>query len=250
MKRFLIALQFLTVLPIKIKSEIEEKDFGGSLLYFPFVGMLIGLVPAAMVLILDFLPNPVVGVLVVIISIAITGGIHLDGFADTCDGFYGQRPKEMILEIMWDSRIGAMGVVGLVCLLLLKFTLIVSISENYLWKLLIMMMVFARWSQVLACCISDYAREEGKGKYFVEHCGKAALLIGSVFTLVLFLSLMRLKGIVLFVLSLAGVLMFINYSKKKIGGMTGDTIGATSEIAEVMVLFFGLICSQVQANWF
>lgn len=250
MKRFLIALQFLTVLPIKIKSEIAEEDFGGSLLYFPFVGTLIGLVLAAMVLLLDFVPMPVVGVLVMIISIAITGSIHLDGFADTCDGFYGQRPKEMILEIMRDSRIGTMGVVGLVCLLLLKFTLIVSTPEKNLWKLLIMMTVFARWSQVLACCTSDYSREEGKGKYFVEYSGKAALLIGSVFTVILFLLLMSLKGIILFVLSLLVVLLFINCSKKKIGGMTGDTIGATSEIAEVVVLFCGLIYSQVQANWF
>ena len=250
MKRFLIALQFLTVLPVKIKSDIAEEDFGGSLLYFPIVGMLIGFVPAGMVLLLDFLPAQVVGVLVVIISVVITGGIHLDGFADTCDGFCGQWPKEKILEIMRDSRIGTMGAAGVVCLLLLKFTLIVSIPQSVLWRLLIMMSVFARWSQVLACRTSSYAREEGKGKYFVAHSGKAALLVGSVFTVVLFILLMRFKGIVLLVPSFVVVLLFINYAKKKIGGMTGDTIGATSEIAEISVLFFGLIYLQVQATWF
>jgi adenosylcobinamide-GDP ribazoletransferase len=249
-KRFLIALQFLTVLPIKIKSEIAQKDFGGSLLYFPAVGMLIGLLLAGMVLLLGFLPGPVVGVLILIVSIVITGGIHLDGFADTCDGFYGKWPKEKILEIMRDSRIGTMGAAGVVCLLLLKFTLIVSIPENVLWKQLIMMMVFARWSQVLACYTSDYAREEGKGKYFVSHARKASLFAGSVFTVILFLLLMRFKGIVLFVPSFAGILLFINYAKKKIGGMTGDTIGATSEIAEIAVLFFGLVYSEVQSAWF
>jgi adenosylcobinamide-GDP ribazoletransferase len=249
-KRFLIALQFLTVLPIKIHSEIAEEDFGGSLLYFPIVGMLIGIVPAEMVLLLGFLPNHVVGVLVLIISIIITGGIHLDGFADTCDGFCGQWTKEKILEIMRDSRIGTMGVVGIVCLLLLKFALIVSTPQNILWRLLIMMTVFARWSQVYACHISHYAREEGKGKYFVGHSGKTSLFAGSVFTVVLFLLLMGFEGIVLFVFSFACVLLFINYARKKIDGMTGDTIGATSEIAEITVLFFGLANSEIRSAWF
>ncbi|MBW7992820.1 MAG: adenosylcobinamide-GDP ribazoletransferase [Planctomycetes bacterium] len=250
MKRFLIALQFLTVLPVKIKSEIAEEDFGKSLLYFPVVGMLIGFVPAGMVLLLGFLPIAVVGVLILIISIVMTGGIHLDGFADTCDGFYGQCPKEKILEIMRDSRVGVMGAVGMFCLLALKLTLIISLPPDVLWKLLIMMTVFARWSQVFACCTSGYAREEGKAGYFVKYADKTELLVGSVFTVISFLLLMRFKGIVLLVLSFAVVLLFISYAKKKIGGMTGDTIGATSEIAEIAVLLFGLIYSEVQAAWF
>lgn len=241
MKRFLIALQFLTVLPIKIKSEIAEEDFGRSLLYFPVVGTLIGLVLSGAALLSGFLPNPVAGVLILIISIVITGGIHLDGFADTCDGFYGPRPKEKILEIMQDSRVGTMGVVGIVCLLLLKFTLMVSVPQNALWKLLITMTVFARWSQTLACCTSHYAREEGKARCFVEYAGKTELLAGSIFTLILFLLLMKLEGVILLVLSFLSVFLLINYVKKKLGGMTGDTIGAISEIAEVVVLFFGLI---------
>lgn len=240
MKRFLIALQFLTVLPIKIKSEIAKEDFSRSLLYFPVVGMLIGLVLSGVALLCGVLPNPVVAVLILIISIVITGGIHLDGFADTCDGFYGPRPKEKILEIMRDSRVGTMGVVGVVCLLLLKFTLIVSIPQNVLWKTLITMTVFARWSQILACCTSDYAREEGKARYFVEYASKTELLVGSIFTVVLFLLLMKFKGVILLVLSSFPVLLFINYVKKKLGGMTGDTIGAISEIAEVAVLCLGL----------
>lgn len=240
MKRFLIALQFLTVLPIKIKSEIAKEDFGGSLLYFPVVGMLIGLVLSGAALLFGFLPNPVVGVLILIISIVITGGIHLDGFADTCDGFYGPRPKEKILEIMRDSRAGVMGVIGIFCLLSLKFTLIVSTPKNVLWKLLILMTAFARWSQILACYTSNYAREEGKAKYFVEYDSKKELLVGGIFTVVLFLLLLKLEGVILFVLSLVPILLFINYIKRKIGGMTGDTIGAISEIAEVAVLFFGL----------
>jgi len=240
-KRLLVALQFLTILPIRITSEIAEEDFGKSLRYFPLVGMLIGLALSGVASLSSLLPNPVVAVLILIMSIVLTGGIHLDGFADTCDGFYGPRSKERILEIMRDSRVGVMGVTGVFCLLALKCTLIASIPHNVLWKVLIMMTVFARWSQVLVCCTSNYAREEGKAKYFVEYAGKKELLVGSIFAVVLFLFLMKLKGLVLLVVSLLPLLLFMNCVKRKIGGVTGDTVGATSEIAEVAVLFFGLI---------
>lgn len=241
MKRFWIALQFLTILPIKIKSEIAEEEYARSLLYFPVVGMLIGSVLAGTTLLSGFLPNLVVGVLIIITSVFITGGIHLDGFADTCDGFYGPRSKEQILEIMRDSRVGTMGAVGIFCLLFLKFTLIVSIPREILWKLLIVMAVFARWSQVLACSTSDYARREGKARCFMEHDSRKELLAGSLFTAALSFAWMKLAGGILLVVSLLPVLLFITYIKRKIGGMTGDTIGAVSEIAEVAVLFFGLV---------
>ncbi len=241
MKQFLIALQFLTILPIKIRLEIKAKDFGKSLVYFPVAGILIGSLLALILLVFNFLPHLVTAALVLVGSIIITGGIHLDGFADTCDGFYGSKPKEKILEIMRDSRIGVMGVIGIVGLLLLKFSLIVSIPQNILWKALILMAVFARWCQVWACYTSKYARKEGKAEYFIEYAGKKEFLAGGLFTIVLFLLLMKTKGIILLALSILPIFLFINYIKRRIGGMTGDTIGATSEIAEIAVLLFALI---------
>ncbi len=236
MKRFLVALQLLTILPVRIGREIREEDFGKSLLYFPIIGVLIGLVLSATAFTFGFLSHLIAGVVVIIVSAIITGGIHLDGFADTCDGFYGDKPKEKILEIMRDSRIGVMGVTGIVSLLLLKFVLIVSIPPKILWQSLIMMTAFARWSQVLACYISGYAREEGKARHFIEYAGGKELLAGSFFTAALFLSLMRLGGAIVLIAPLLSTFLFICYAKRKIGGMTGDTIGATSEIAEIAVL--------------
>ena len=243
MKRFLIALQFLTIFPIKIKSEIKEKDFGASLLYFPLIGLLIGLLLSLSAILLSFLPflsALLKGALILSISIIITGGIHLDGFADTCDGFYGNRPKEKILEIMRDSHIGSMGAIGVFCLLLLKFSLIVSLPEGFLWKALIMMSVFSRWSQVMACFSACYARQEGKAKYFIEYVGKKELYLGALFTLVSFCLLSGLRGVILFFSSLLPAFLFLQYIKKRIDGMTGDTIGALSEIAEVTVLLLAL----------
>lgn len=241
MKKFLLALQFLTILSIRINLKIKEQDFGQSLFYFPIVGFLIGLVLAALAACLRFLPDLVTGACVLISSIIITGGIHLDGFADTCDGLYGRRTQEEILKIMRDSRAGVMGVIGVTCLLLLKFTLIVSIPQDFLGKSLILMATFSRWSQGLACLVSKYARSEGKAKFFIEYARKKDVIIGGLFTLVLFLLMAKVNGVLIFASAILCASLFIQYAKRKLGGMTGDTIGATSEIAEVAVLFFGLI---------
>ena len=241
MKKFLIALQFLTVLPINVKGKIEEKDFGESLVYFPMIGLLMGIFLAFISFSLGPLPPLVRSALILIIWIIMTGGIHLDGFADTCDGFYGKRAKEDILKIMRDSHIGTMGAGGIAVLLLLKFSIVSSIQPENLWKVLIIAVAFARWSQALACATSEYARDEGKAKYFMAHARKSGVLTGAVFTLILFWLLMDIKGAILFLLLSATILLFIKYVKGKIGGMTGDTIGATNEIAEAAALLFSLI---------
>ena len=241
----MIALQFLTILPVKIGSEIKEKDFSASLLYFPVVGLLIGLLLSLSAFAFSPLSALVRGAMVLIVSIFITGGIHLDGFVDACDGLYGNRSREKILEIMRDSRIGAMGAIGVASLLLLKFSLIASLPESFLWKALIIMPVFSRLSQSFSCHAVCYVRQEGRAKYFMEHPRKRDLLGGCIFTLGVSLLLMPLKGPILLFLSLIPVSLFLYYIKKKIGGMTGDTIGAVNEIAEVGVLFFSLILSRI-----
>lgn len=241
MKLFLIALQFLTVLPVRIKTRPSEKDFGASLIYFPLVGLLLGLLLSGCVFLFSFLPDAVRAALILLVSIVISGAIHLDGFADTCDAFYGNKPKEKILEIMRDSHIGVMAVIGLCALLLLKFSLLVSIANEHLCKLLIFMPLFSRYCQVIACVSCGYARNDGKAKYFVEYAGRKEFLIATIFTVLFSLLLMKLKGVILLALCLFLVLLFIMRIKRRIGGMTGDTIGAISEAAEVLVLLFGLI---------
>lgn len=241
MRRFLIALQFLTIFPVKIRKDLKKEDFGKSLIYFPFIGMLIGLFLVLILYLFAFLPHLTTIVVILIASIVITGGMHLDGFADTCDGFYAGRSKEEILAIMRDSRIGTMGVIGIFCLLLLKFALLASIQENILWKPLIMMPLFARWVQLLLCYISKYAREEGKARFFIEYADWKSVIFGSLFSLGIFLLLTELKGLILFFLSTIAVFLFMCYVKKRLGGMTGDTIGATSEIAEVALLLFFVV---------
>jgi len=240
MKAFLIALQFLTILPIKITPGIKEEDFGKSLVYFPVIGFFIGAVLSLLAFLFGFLPNQVSAVLILTASFVISGGIHLDGFADTCDGFYGAKPKEEILGIMRDSHIGVMGAVGMTLLLLLKFALFSSIPKDFLWKALIMMCCFARWVQA-AGCLLPYARTEGKAAAFIKYARKADAITGGVFALLIFSGLSGLKGVAIFFSSLVIPVLFIYYVRHRISGMTGDTLGAASEIAEVSTLFSALI---------
>ena len=244
MKRLLIAFQFLTVLPFKIFTEIKDEDYGRSFVYFPAVGVVIGGVLSIVSLCCKFLPTSVMAVIVLIVSAFVTGVLHLDGFADTCDGFYGSKPKEEILRIMRDTRIGVMGVVGVTLLLLLKFSLITSIPKDVLWRSLITMCCLARWTQATGCLL-PYARNEGKARLFIKYARKKDIIIGGVFTIIVFSALFGLKGIIIFFISLIPVLLFIRYVKARIGGMTGDTIGAVSEITEVSALFSILILGSV-----
>ncbi|MDD5495757.1 MAG: adenosylcobinamide-GDP ribazoletransferase [Candidatus Omnitrophica bacterium] len=241
MKRFLIALQFLTILPVKFKGKVAPEEMAGSLAYFPLVGALIGCVLALVSVLFGFLPSLVTAALILIASIVITGGMHLDGLADTCDGFYGSRSKEEILRIMRDSHIGAMGVIGLAVILIFKFSAFAAIPKSVLWKTLIMMAAFSRWAQALACYGSQYARQDGKAKDFVERATKKDILIAMALTLLLFAALMRACGVVVFGISTVIAYLFIRYFRKRIGGMTGDTIGALSESSEALILFLNLV---------
>lgn len=241
MKKFLIALQFLTILPLKVK-EIKNREFGKSLTYFPLAGAVIGLILALSLYVFSsILPHIVVSLLILIILVVVTGGIHLDGFADTCDGLWGSHPRQESLKIMRDSRIGVMGVLGLILLLLLKFSLFYSSPHFALGKILVVMATLGRWFQVLACYLSRYAQNEGKGKYFVEYVEKKEFFLSTLFSLAITVFVMRTKGFILFILSIIAVWPIIDYIKRRIGGMTGDTIGAVGEISEVIILFGGLI---------
>jgi len=241
MKRFLIALQFLTILPVKITSRIEEKDLGGSLLYFPAVGLLIGGFLVIILFLFDFLPSSVYAFCLLATSVVITGGIHIDGLADTFDGLCGSHTKEEALNIMRDSRIGVMGAIAVILTLLGKYVFLSNIPHALFWKVLIIMPLFSRWAQTWACSVSPYVRNEGKAKAFIGYADKKNTVINAIITLSFIILLMGIKGAVLFSLAVITVALSIGIIRKRIGGMTGDTVGAVNEIAEISVLFFALV---------
>ena len=244
MKSFLLALQFLTRVPVTIKGDVSEKDLNRSLAYFPLVGGIIGLVISSAVFLVDYFPLRLIAVFILVVETIITGGLHLDGFADTCDGLYGGRTKERALEIMRDSRVGAMGVIGLILLLLTKYEMICSLHPNVIWKSVVLMPVISRFIQVLVCYSYKYARPEGKGKGFIGYKGKIELIIAAAFTLVILIILFGVIGLAVLAAVILGVVFFTSSVNKKLDGMTGDTIGASSELAEVFCLLAVLVITK------
>ena len=256
MKKFLLALQFLTIIPVKVKDAGEE-DFARSRLsgraevgsvraksrvYFPLVGIIIGLLLVFFNLVTSqLMPRMVSDVFLFIFWIFITGALHLDGLADTMDGFYASTDREKILQVMEDTATGAKGVAALITLLLLKFVLLFNMEGSMKIYSLILVPTISRYFMFMATISSRPARKEGLGKLFIGKAGSVEILISTCFIVVLgylgFLFLpVKIVGFVAIAVGFIVTLAFVRYCDYKIGGMTGDTLGALNEIVEVATL--------------
>lgn len=186
MKSLILMVQFLTKFPLPIELKVEESDFQKGIVWFPLVGFLIG---GSMFLIYKgtslIWPSFVSVVILVAFEVFITGGLHLDGLADTFDGLYSYREKEEMLEIMKDSRVGTNGVLVLLLVLLLKVTLLFNlVTQDFLW-VLVLMPVFGRAMGVFLAYIGNYARNKGMGGFFIGHTNHLRLFIAMVWLVIL-----------------------------------------------------------------
>ncbi len=247
MKDFLRALSFLTILPMGRFSLPKEKELARSMAFFPLTGLVIGLLLALGYYLLSFLfPNPLVLLLIIGLLALLTRGLHLDGFADTLDGLASGGTKEKILEVMRDSRIGAFGVIGLILLIGAKYLALDQISTSSIYYSLILMAVVGRNAMVLVCYRSPYARfSEGLAKPFLENLRTREVLISSALTFGIAFLLIGVKGIAI---SLGIGLFSLGYRLfflKKLGGVTGDILGAANELAELLCLLLLVILEPI-----
>jgi len=239
LRYLLIALQFLTILPIKIKSEIQETDFGVSLLYFPLVGLLIGLILAGMnnlLFILNFKELSVNIILIVALA-ALTGGMHLDGLSDTSDAFLSGKSRDEMLAIMRDPHIGAMGVISIISILLLKVGLLGAVAAPLKTTALLLACVLSRWSSVLAMFLFSYARKDGKAKAFIHGMNLKIFVFSLIMVLVFAFAIWQLKGLLTLLIVAGCAYLGGKFVSRKIGGITGDTLGAAIELTEIVTLF-------------
>ncbi|MDD4955951.1 MAG: adenosylcobinamide-GDP ribazoletransferase, partial [Candidatus Omnitrophica bacterium] len=169
MKSLLLALQFLTVIPVKIKN-FEEKKLISSMMFFPIIGFFIGIFLALVNILFLFIgfSDFVINIILVAVLIIITAGMHLDGLSDTFDAIAGGRSKEEMLSIMRDSHCGVMGVLSIICVLLFKISFLSSIGFPYKISALILMCVLGRWAMLFLLFMFPYARKDGKAKVFSE----------------------------------------------------------------------------------
>jgi len=242
MKSIVEAIRFLTIFGSSKRAKVTSANLSRSLLYFPFVGLLIGgCLVGANFIISKYLNHSAVNLSIILLLIILSGALHLDGFADTLDGFYAGKNREEILKIMEDSRIGTMGALGLVILILLKFVLLEGTPEIIKYKTLLLMPLSSRWAMVVSGSLSKAAKTEGLGKFFCKPVRLREWLGATLFTLIVAFLILKVQSI-LFILSIfLFALILTRYITRKIGGMTGDTFGAINELTEVFsLLIFNL----------
>lgn len=233
--RFFIALQFLSTIPIRLRQTPTDRDYPRALFYFPLVGLLLGIAIGAPYLFFHNNYSPgVIASLSIVLSVMLTGALHVDGLADSCDGFFSGTGRDRILEIMRDSRIGTMGALAIGCDLLLRFSLLSALNQ---FGVIVLTTTFSRWVQVLGCYLSRYPQTGGKGGVFIGKVSTPIVVVSGVFLLLFFMMFCGWKCVFSLGFSLLPVGAFIYYCHKKIGGMTGDNIGALNEIAEIAMLF-------------
>lgn len=237
MNSFLAALRFLTILPIPGQRGHAPADLSRSLWSFPLVGLLLGGMTGAIFWAIGpFLPRPILALLAVTVLLAWSGGLHLDGVADCADGFFSSRPRERMLEIMRDSRIGAMGVIGLVLVLALKMAALFSLPQEQFWRVLLLMPLAGRVGILLMLALLPYARPEGGlATVFFAGSRRLAVLPG---LLILAVTAWLTAGVIGLTGALAALLLllpFCLFCYARIGGATGDTLGAACEITETLV---------------
>lgn len=239
---FRLAFSFLTILPIGRDIEATPEQLGRSMGLFPAVGLLMGLgLCVANWLLEGLLPRAVLDCLLVLLLIGVTGALHLDGVADLIDGLAGSRDRETSLGIMKDSRVGAIGVVGLIMVLLLKYLSLYHVPLELKNAALIFMPTAGRWIQLCLSCYSPYVRaDDGTDSAFVEDVGQTEFLRGTATLIIASLVLFWAKGIFLVFLLGIATMLFLNYFEKRLGGITSDVLGAVTEIVEVLVLLLVL----------
>lgn len=243
MKSLLLAISFLTILPVRRGLMVKDRELARSMAFFPLVGFLIGLLLClSHGLFSLLLPKPLVLWLTLGLLALVTRGLHLDGLADTIDGLASGGTKEKMLDVMKDSRIGTFGVIGLIFLLGAKYLVLDQISKMSIFSVLILMTVIGRSSMVLVCYRSPYARPSGGlAKAFTQYLGLQDLTISLILTFSIASLLIGLKGVLLFGGICLFSLLYRLFFVKKLGGVTGDILGGANELSELLCLFLILI---------
>jgi adenosylcobinamide-GDP ribazoletransferase len=236
---------FYTRLPVPAGQEHSDLILNRSRKYFPLIGIIVGLISASAYCLASLvLPVSISVLLSMVCGIMATGAFHEDGFADSCDGFGGGWTKEQVLTIMKDSRLGTYGCTGLISILSIKFAALLSLAEHGLVVFLIACVASHSLSRGYSSSVIelfDYVQDIdlSKVKPITDRSlGVTDLAVSLVTSLIVVMLLLVLNPIAgLLSIILAGFISycFAQYSKKRIGGYTGDVLGAIQQLGEVTI---------------
>lgn len=233
---FCAALIFYSRIPVKLEAEQSQLDsyFRHSIRYFPLVGLLVAvLAAAAFVLVNGLLSTELALLTAFLLSALLTGALHEDGFADSCDGFGGGWDKEQILRIMKDSRVGTYGVLGLIFLFAAKFFLLKELPASLIPISLLGAAAVSRAIAALVAFSLPYATAEGAKSSTVVGFTNTDLVVALLLGFLPLFLLFRLELLLAPLLPLLMALWFRSYINKKLGGYTGDCLGALQQLSEI-----------------
>lgn len=280
MRRVLIAFQFLTIIPVKIKGDIHEQDILGSTIYFPIVGAFQGIILILLVIILRYVfftgvpstrSSEIISISIIIALTLSNKGLHIDGLADTFDALGVTSTGNITSDIekrlsaMKDSRIGSMGAIGIIFDILIKFVLINALLVSHypftMYLTFFLMPAFSRWAMLPAIYKGSSARNDGMGKLFIGHTSSEQLVASTLLLFVITIIAMFIcwltsikkhdLGIVCyhvipfvgmsFILLYGFSILSVRFFKNRFNGITGDTLGAISELSEMVFLFLAVL---------
>ncbi len=240
-KSFFAALSFISRLPVpaRLSQGLEIEQYQRSIVTFPLVGLLLGAIAGAVALLLQpWCGVPLAALFGVLALALLTGGFHLDGLADTCDGIFSARTRDRMLEIMRDSRLGTHGGLALIFVLVAKVLVVGELLLRDIHPIAALAAACAvgRGMAVLLMYRHRYAREKGLGNLFIGKISLQQTLVTMAMAIALATALMGLQGLRAALITLVLIWGLGWALKRTLGGQTGDTLGAAIELGEL--LFF------------
>lgn len=240
---FLGAVAFMTRLPVPGETPMGPDALASSAVFFPVVGLLV----SAGAIILNHLlsrlvPHDIMIVLVLVYLVAVTGAFHEDALADAVDGFGGGWGKDQILNIMRDSRVGSFGALAIALALLARFVFLREIPPQRLDSYLAAGQVACRWTALPLAFFLPPARDQsGQGARVAGKITAFSLVTGTLLTAVILAIALRTKGLWVGLAAVAVTAASGAYYRHRIGGVTGDCLGATNQLAEMAIYFTGVV---------
>lgn len=232
------ALGFLTIYPLRASDTWTPETLGSSMVHYPLVGLFIGIAAWILYVLLSTLFPHAVAVVLLLGSLAvITGGLHLDGFADTVDGLSGGYSREETMSIFKDPHVGTMAVTAVALMLMLKYTSLNVLHHEAMLPSLVLMTTLGRSSMVQLAWFSPYARASGGiGEPFVRGIRQEHFVTAVLLTTGIAFMFGGIRGLMIWCLVVLATHGYRMYFRRRLNGITGDVLGATNEINEALVL--------------
>lgn len=236
---FLLMIQFFTRIPINKNLPASSKNFKRGAVFLPLIGLLIGTLQYIVAYMLQHrLPPSILAAIVTVLPVIITGALHIDGLGDTCDGFFALTDnRARILAIMTDSSSGTFAICAIISNMLLQYVAISHIIHRGKMSVLLVVIMFSKICVMLTAMWGKPAKPQGSGNLFIGNMSLLLVIVAGLYTL--FISSLTISLLASLILLFSGmVVSFLFYilCKLKISGITGDTMGATQEIATVVML--------------